>query len=83
MKGNRFSSHKIREIEHVWITMADGVRLSAKIGLPDSSAAMPVPAILEYIPYRKRDSVAYDFLTVRGETQSIRGFKRNDWFVRP
>ena len=35
--------------------MADGVRLSARIWLPDDAEANPVPAILEYIPYRKRD----------------------------
>lgn len=47
-----------RTIEHVWITMSDGVRLSAKIWLPESAASRSVPAILEFIPYRKRDGVA-------------------------
>ena len=46
---------KIREIEHVWIPMSDGVRLSARIWLPEDAESSPVPAILEYIPYRKRD----------------------------
>ncbi len=41
--------------EHVWITLSDGCRLGARIWLPDSAADEPVPAILEYIPYRKRD----------------------------
>ncbi len=41
--------------EHVLIEMPDGVRLSAKIWLPDGAEQNPVPAILEYIPYRKRD----------------------------
>jgi putative CocE/NonD family hydrolase len=41
--------------EHLWITLSDGCRLGARIWLPDSAAAQPVPAILEYIPYRKRD----------------------------
>jgi len=47
----------VREIEHVWIPMPDGVRLSARIWMPEDAAANPVPAILEYIPYRKRDGV--------------------------
>ncbi len=35
--------------------MPDGVRLAARMWLPED--ARPVPAILEYIPYRKRDMV--------------------------
>lgn len=46
---------QVKEIEHVWIPMADGVRLSARIWMPDDAEDKPVPAILEYIPYRKRD----------------------------
>ncbi|MDH3666227.1 MAG: CocE/NonD family hydrolase [Paracoccaceae bacterium] len=48
--------HKVRQIEHQWIEMPDGVRLSARIWLPEGAGTGPVPAILEYIPYRKRDS---------------------------
>jgi putative CocE/NonD family hydrolase len=47
----------VREIEHVWIPMYDGTRLSARIWLPAGPETAPVPAILEYIPYRKRDMV--------------------------
>ncbi len=46
---------RVREIENVWIPMPDGVRLAARIWLPEDAEARPVPAILEYIPYRKRD----------------------------
>jgi putative CocE/NonD family hydrolase len=46
---------KIREIEHTWIPMPDGIRLGARIWLPENAGAHPVPGILEYIPYRKRD----------------------------
>ncbi len=46
---------QVREIENVWIPMPDGVRLAARIWLPEDAEARPVPAILEYIPYRKRD----------------------------
>ena len=42
-------------VEHVWIPMPDGTRLSARLWLPDSSAQMPAPAVTEMIPYRKRD----------------------------
>jgi predicted acyl esterase len=45
----------VRIFEHVWISMSDGVRLAAKIWLPESAVQVPVPAILEFIPYRKRD----------------------------
>lgn len=41
--------------EHVLIPMLDGIRLSARIWIPKNAANKPVPAILEYIPYRKRD----------------------------
>ncbi len=37
-----------------WIPMADGVRLSARLWIP--AGADPVPAVLEYIPYRKSDA---------------------------
>src|SRR5437868_1811312 len=40
-------------LEHEPIRMADGVRLSARLWLPQGDE--PVPAVLEYIPYRKRD----------------------------
>ena len=42
-------------IETEWIPMPDGTRLAARIWLPDGARETPVPAILEYIPYRRRD----------------------------
>lgn len=42
----------------VGIVMPDGVRLSARLWLPQDAAADPVPALLEMIPYRKRDGTA-------------------------
>jgi len=38
--------------------MSDGTELAARMWLPDDAEAKPVPAILEYIPYRKRDLTA-------------------------
>jgi putative CocE/NonD family hydrolase len=49
--------HRIRHIENSSITMSDGTRLAARIWMPHDADARPVPAILEYIPYRKRDGV--------------------------
>jgi uncharacterized protein len=45
----------VREIENAWIPLGDGCRLAARIWLPEDAEADPVPAILEYLPYRKRD----------------------------
>ena len=42
-------------LEHVTIPMSDGCHLSAKLWIPEEAKQGPVPAILEYIPYRKRD----------------------------
>ena len=39
---------------HLWIPMPDGTRLGARLWLPENITD-PVPAILEYIPYRKDD----------------------------
>jgi len=49
---------KVREIEHLTIPMSDGVKLAARMWLPEDAETDPVPAILEYIPYRKRDLTA-------------------------
>ncbi len=45
----------IEEIEHTLIPLPDGARLAARIWLPKGAERDPVPAIFEYIPYRKRD----------------------------
>lgn len=43
--------------EDTWIELRDGRRLAARLWLPDG-ARQPVPAILEYLPYRLRDGTA-------------------------
>jgi len=52
-------AHEVREIENVWIPLADGCRLAARLWIPAEAEHQPVPAILEYIPYRKRDLMRF------------------------
>jgi len=42
-------------IENQWITLKDGTRLAARIWMPDGAESDPVPAVFEFLPYRKRD----------------------------
>jgi hypothetical protein len=44
--------------EETWLTLADGCRLAVRIWRPADAESDPVPAILEYLPYRKRDMTA-------------------------
>jgi uncharacterized protein len=56
--------HEVVEFENRFIPLADGTRLAARIWLPKDAERHPVPAILEYLPYRKRDrTVDRDQLT--------------------
>ncbi len=45
-----------RMIEPVWIEVSGGLRLSARLWLPADAETRPAPVVLEYIPYRTRDS---------------------------
>jgi predicted acyl esterase len=45
----------VRVIEHTLLPLKDGTTLAARIWLPEDAEQNPVPAILEYLPYRKRD----------------------------
>ncbi|WP_428483192.1 CocE/NonD family hydrolase [Rhodopila sp.] len=47
--------YALREIDHTLIPLHDGTNLAARTWLPDDADHNPVPAILEYLPYRKRD----------------------------
>jgi uncharacterized protein len=49
----------VKVIENTWIPMADGTRLAARLFLPQTAAAKPAGAVLEYLPYRKRDAYRY------------------------
>ncbi len=54
----------ITEEPDLGITLPDGCRLSARIWKPVDADTNPVPVILEYLPYRKRDGTcARDALT--------------------
>ena len=54
----------IEELPDLGITLSDGCRLSARVWRPVDAGQHPVPAILEYLPYRKRDGTcARDALT--------------------
>jgi uncharacterized protein len=48
----------IEEIEHFTIPLSDGTRLAARRWAPVDAEDAPVPVVLEYIPYRKRDKTA-------------------------
>ncbi len=48
----------VRVIPHVWIPISDGTRLAARVWLPADAEQRPVPAIMEYIPYRKNDATS-------------------------
>ncbi len=58
MKIVRSFPHAVREIEHTEIPMPDGCCLAARIWMPEGAEDAPVPAILEYLPYRKNDFTA-------------------------
>jgi putative CocE/NonD family hydrolase len=54
------------ELDPVWIPLKDGTRLAATIHMPKNSETAPVPVILEYLPYRRRDgTVQRDAITHR------------------
>lgn len=50
---------EIRLIEHMMVPMSDGVSCAVKIWLPVDAEGDPVPAVLELIPYRKRDGSVF------------------------
>src|SRR6266850_6813356 len=49
---------QIRMQDDVVIPLSDGTKLAARIWLPVDAESDPVPAILEYLPYRRRDGTA-------------------------
>ncbi len=64
MKQIQNTLREIEELPDMGLIMADGTRLSARVWRPVDAGDDPVPVILEYLPYRKRDGTcARDALT--------------------
>ncbi len=61
--GLAAGSQPVHHVENTWIPLPDGARPAARIWMPEDASSNPVPAIVEYIPYRKRDG-----LRLRDET---------------
>jgi len=63
---------KIKEIKNLWIPLSDGTKLAARLWLPADAEKSPVPALLEYLPYRKtdgtheRDALTHPYLAGHG-----------------
>ena len=57
--------YPVRVIENIFIPMPDGIRLAATLWLPETTEK--VPAILEYLPYRKREGS-------RGRDHAMHGY---------
>ncbi len=45
--------------ENEWIPMRDGVRLAARIWIPEGAETHPVPVVWEYLPYRLWDDLRW------------------------
>lgn len=82
---------EIMKMEHVWIPMSDGARLAATIWLPVDAKEDKVPAVLEYLPYRKddftaiRDSVRHPYFAGHGYASirvDIRGCGNSDGILK-
>jgi hypothetical protein len=69
--------HLVDHHEIAWIPMKDGRRLAACLVIPKDAEINPVPVILEYIPYRRRDGTR-----VRDEETCTAHFKRGEWDAR-
>jgi uncharacterized protein len=52
------SPRSVRVIANEWIELPDGVRLAARIWLPEDAETRPVSAILDWVPYRRSDGTA-------------------------
>lgn len=83
--------YSVKEIDTAWIPLSDGTRLAARLWLPNNGQAEPVPAILEYLPYRRmdgtavQDSINYRYLAGHGYAGvrvDIRGTGDSDGVIR-
>src|SRR5215471_8732872 len=58
MAVRRKFPRRVNVLRDVFIPMSDGTKLAAQIWLPSDATRHKVPAILEYLPYRKRDGTS-------------------------
>ena len=49
---------EVEVLDPIFIELSDGIKLSARIWLPKDAVENNVPAILEYLPYRRQDGTA-------------------------
>ncbi|MBK6387070.1 MAG: CocE/NonD family hydrolase [Rhodoferax sp.] len=64
MKVVKSFPRKVKELPNTFIKLPDGTQLAARIWMPVDADKKPVPVILEYLPYRKRDgTIVRDALT--------------------
>lgn len=47
--------YSVETKENIWIELSDGTKLSSRVWMPKTQNNEKIPAILEYIPYRKSD----------------------------
>jgi putative CocE/NonD family hydrolase len=70
--GYRPATNTVREIENTWIPLPDGVKLAARIWVPEHAERRPVPAIFNYCPYfarlftRPDDDARFPYYAARG-----------------
>ncbi|WP_292285298.1 CocE/NonD family hydrolase [Marivita sp.] len=63
---------EVRDIADLGLDMSDGCRLSIRAWIPADAEARPVPAIVEHLPYRKRDGttardeISHPWMAARG-----------------
>lgn len=56
---------EIIEIHHDWLSLPDGTNLAYRAWMPKDANENPVPAILEFLPYRKNDgTIVRDEITM-------------------
>ncbi len=81
---------QVEEIEHFYIPLSDGIKLAARAWMPHDASSNPLPAILEYLPYRKRDGTAirdaltHPYFAAHGYAYvrvDIRGYGESDGLI--